>query len=276
MAEITAAMVKALRDKTNLPMMKCKEALERTGGDEAAALEYLRKEGEKFIEGRSDRSTEEGRIAIHASIDEGVGAMIELQCESAPVTANEEFVLLANDLARQLATGPGAATPDELWEQPSPSRKGMTLAQQRDELANKIREVFRLARILRVDGSCGGYVHHTAKDAALLPVEGGTQELAKGISMHVVSMNPQVANKEELDAAEVAKEREILGEAARKEGKPEKIIEKMVEGRLQNFYAERVLTEQPYVMDDKEKVGDVASAAGMKIVGFHRWRLGES
>ena len=181
---------------------------------------------------------------------------------------------LANDLARQLATGPGAASADELWSQPSPDQSGKTFAQRRDEMVNRIREVFRLARICRVEGPCGGYVHHTGRDACLLQVEGGTPELAKDISMHVVSLRPQVAHIEELDEADVAKEREILSAAARSEGKPDNIVEKMVDGRMRNYYAERVLVEQPFVKDDKQSVGKVAKAGGMKVIGFTRWQLG--
>jgi len=274
-AEITAAMVKQLRDDTQLPMMECKKALNESNGDVEAAKQALRESGKKFMGKRQDRSTDEGRIGVYASIADGVGSIVELQCESAPVATNEEFVELANDLARQLATGPGAATADELWAQPSPSKSGQTLEDQRDDIQNKIREVFRLARLERIDAPCGAFVH-MAKIGVLLEVEGGNDELAKDVSMHVAAMNPQAATKEDLDADLVAKERATLTEAARKEGKPENIIEKMIEGRLRNFYAEHVLEEQPFVRDEKQTVGALAKAGGMKLVRFIRWQLGEA
>jgi len=279
MAEITAAMVKALRDSTQLPMMECKKALAESDGDMEAAKQKLREAGKKFMGKRQDRATEEGRIGVFASTREGVGAMIELQCESAPVAANEEFIQLANDLAQQLATGPGAATAESLWAQPSPSKAslskgGMTLEEQRDELQNKIREVFRLARQERIDASCGGFVH-MAKIGVLLEVEGGNDDLAKDVALHIAAMNPKATNKENLDPSLVDAEREIQMERARKEGKPENIIEKMIEGRMRNFYAEHVLSEQPFVRDEKQTVGDLAKAGGMKLVSFHRWQLGE-
>ena len=274
MAEITAAMVKKLRDDTQLPMMECKKALNEAGGDMEAAKQALREAGKKFMGKRQDRSTDEGRIGVYASVADGVGAMIELQCESAPVANNEEFVQLANDLAEQLATGPGASTADELWSQPSPSKSGMTLEEQRDEIQNKIREVFRLARLERIDSACGAFVH-MAKIGVLLEVQGGSDELAKDVSMHVAAMNPQAATKADLDADLVAKERATLSEAARKEGKPENIIEKMIEGRMRNFYAEHVLEEQPFVRDEKQSVGALAKAGDMKLVRFVRWQLGE-
>ncbi|HEY3393030.1 MAG TPA: translation elongation factor Ts, partial [Lacipirellulaceae bacterium] len=276
MAEITAQAVMKLRDETGLPMMECKKALQEAGGDFELAKQKLRETGKKFMGTRQDRSTEEGRIAIHSSLKPGVGAMIELQVESAPVAKNEAVIQLANDLAKQLATGPGAKTADELWKQPAPSRKGVTLREWKDELENKMREVFRLARIIRVDAPCGGYVHHDAKTGVLFVVEGGNEELARQIAMQVVAMRPKATLIADLDPEMVAKERAFLTEQARKEGKPENIIEKMIEGRMRNFYAEHVLSEQPFVRDDKQSVGKVAQAGGMKLVKFIRWQLGET
>jgi elongation factor Ts len=276
MAEITAALVKRLRDETQLPMMECKRALQETGGDMELAKRKLREAGKKFMGSRLDRRTEEGRIAIYSSFKPGVGAMIELQVESAPVAANDEVIALAGDLARQLATCPGAESAEELWSQPAPSRKGTTLQEWKEELENKIREVFRLARLERIDAPCGGYVHHDGKSGVLLQVEGGSEQLAKEISMHIAAMRPQAVTADELDPALVERERSILSEQAKKEGKPENIIAKMVEGRMRNFYAEQVLAEQPFVKDDKQTVGKVAAAGGMKLVRFVRWRLGET
>ncbi len=275
MAEITAADVKALREKTGLPMMDCKRALQDVQGNQEKAIELLRKAGKKVMEKRAGRATPAGRIAVYTDPDAGVGAIIDLRCESAPVAANDEFVQLAGDMARQLATGPGAATPDELLAQPSPRQSAGTLKQQFDELNNRIREVFKLQRIEWIDATCGGYVHHNGAAGVLLQIEGGKAELAKDICMHIAAMQPAVVTKDELDPAEVDKEREILAEAARKEGKPEKIIGKMVEGRLRNFYAERCLADQVFVKaeDGKTTVGKTVKDAGMKIVRFVHWEL---
>ena len=238
MAEITAAAVKSLRDQTGLSMMDCKRALQEAGGDEDKAVELLRKEGKKIEEKRAGRATSSGRIAVYADFGK-VGAMVDLRCESAPVANNAEFVQLANDMVEQLATGPGASTPDELLAQPSPSKTGTTLRQQFDDLINRIREAFKLERIVRIDGTCAGYAHHNGAVGVLLEVEGGNAEVARDICMHIAAMRPTVLAKEDLDPAEVDKEREILADAARNEGKPEKIIAKMVEGRLKDFYADR-------------------------------------
>jgi elongation factor Ts len=273
MAEITVAEVRTLRERTGLPMMDCKKALQDAGGDADKAVELLRKAGAKMMEKRAGRSTTSGRITVYVAPDANVGAMVDLRCESAPVAANEQFVQLANDLARQLATGPGADSSEALLAQPSPSEPGHTLKQQLDELVNRIREVFKVERIVRIDGRAGGYGHHNGASGVLLQFEGGNADLAKDICMHVAAMRPAVLCKEELDPAVVAKEREILSAAARQEGKPEKIIDKMVEGRLRNFYAECCLAEQPFVKDDKNTVGQVAKEAGMKLVRFVRWEL---
>lgn len=274
MADISAAAVKALREETGLPMMDCKRALQESGGDAQAAKEWLAVHGKGKMAGRANRATGFGRIAIFTDLAAGVGTMIELQCESAPVSSHEEFVQLANDLARQLATGPGAATPEELLAQPSPSKAPTKLQDQFDELTNRIREVFKLARILRIDGPCGGYGHHTGSPGVLLEISGGNAEVAKDICMHVAAMRPKVVAVEDLDPADVAKERSILAEAAKQSGKPEKIIEKIVDGQMRTFYAEQCLLEQPFVKDDKQTVGKVAEAAGMKILRFVRWELG--
>ncbi|NLE38697.1 MAG: translation elongation factor Ts [Pirellulaceae bacterium] len=275
MAEITAGAVKALREKTGLPMMDCKKALQEAGGDLDKAVEILRKAGKQTMEKRAGRATSCGRIAIYTDLAKGVGTIIDLRCESAPVASNEQFVQLADDLAKQLATGPGAATPDELLDQPSPSNPSEKLRQQFDDLNNRIREVFKLERIARIDGPCGGYAHHNGASAVILHIEGGTPDLAKDICMHVAAMRPKSLRIEDLDPAVVAKEREILSEASRKEGKPENIIEKMVDGRMRNFYAENCLAEQPFVKDDKQTVGKVAEAAGMKMIQFVHWELGK-
>jgi elongation factor Ts len=276
MAEVSAAAVKSLREKTGLPMMECKKALASSGGNEEAAIRWLREQGIKTQETRLGRETGAGRIAIYVDLTKKVGAMVEVQCESAPVAGSPDFKQFANDLARQLALGPGATSGEELLKQPSPSAAGKTLADVKDDLFNRMREVFNVGRLARINGSCGGYAHHDGSIAALVEIEGGNAEAAKDVAMHVVAQNPSAVSKENLDPALVQKEREILSEAARKEGKPENIIQKMIEGRLRNFYAERVLLEQPFVKDDKKSVGQYAKENGMQVKHFIRWQMGKT
>jgi len=277
MAAISAAEVKSLREKTGLPMMDCKQALTECNGDAEAAVRWLRERGAQVLNKRADRETAFGRFGVYASFDPPLGAMVELKCESRPVTQNEQFIQLANDLARQLATGPGAQTADELLDQPSPSTAGTTLRQQKDDLFNRIREVFNVGRMVRIDGPCGGYSHNaTTVAGVLLEVAGGNPELAKDVCMHIAAMRPLALGREDLDPAEIEKERAILREAALKEGKPANIVAKMVEGRLRNFFAEQVLLEQQFVKGDKVTVGKMAAQQGMTIKRFVHWELGQS
>lgn len=276
MAEITAALVRELREETSLPMMDCKQALTEAGGDKEAAKEILRKKGLKIQEGRGGRETAFGRFGIYCGLDKPSGAIVELKCESAPVAGSQEFIQLANDLAQQFATGPGAATADELLDQPSPSHSGKTLRQVKDDLFNRIREVFNVGRMARIDGPTGGYSHNAGTvSGVLVAVEGGSDEAAKDVSMHIAAMRPLAVNKEEVDPAVVAKEREILRDAALAEGKPVNIVDKMVEGRLKNFYAEKVLLEQAFVKDSAISVGQYAESKGMKVKRFVHWELGK-
>ncbi len=279
MAEITAAAVMALREKTGLPMMECKKALAECGGNTDQAVDWLRKQGIKTQSMRADRETSCGRLAVFADPAKGVGTIIELKCESPPVAGSDDFKALANEIAKTLALGPGAATPADLLAQKSVSHPDRTLGDIKDDLFNRMREVFELSRIKRVDGPCGGYAHHDGSKAALIEIAGNTTaataaEVAKDVAMHVVALAPQAIRKEDLDPEVVEKERAILTEAARKEGKPENIIAKMIEGRLRNFFSQCVLLEQPFVKDDKQSVGQFAKAAGLEIKSVENWKLG--
>ena len=281
MAEITAAAVMALREKTGLPMMECKKALQECGGNTDQAVEWLRKQGVKTQSMRADRETSCGRLAVYADAAKGVGTIIEFKCESPPVAGSPDFKDLANDIAKTLALGPGAKSPEELMAQKSLAHPDKTLGELKDDLFNRMREVFELSRIKRVDAACGGYAHHDGSKAALVEIAGNVGaanagEVAKDIAMHVVALAPQAVRKEDLDPAVVEKEREILSEAARKEGKPENIIAKMIEGRLRNFFSQCVLLEQPFVKDDKQTVGQLAKAAGLEVKSVENWKLGGS
>jgi elongation factor Ts len=228
---------------------------------------------------RADRETSTGRLAVYADPAKNVGTIIELKCESAPVANSPDFKALAEDIATTLALGPGAKTPAELLAQKSHAHPDKTLDEIKNDLFNRMREVFDLARICRIDAPCGGYAHHDGSKAAIVEIAGKTTgadaaTVAKDISMHVVALAPQAITKEDLDPDAVAKEREILTEAARGEGKPENIIAKMIEGRLRNFFSQCVLLEQPFVKDDKQTVGQLAKSAGLDVKRVENWKLG--
>jgi len=274
MAEITAATVKELRDRTGLPMMDCKKALDECDGDSAAAVQWLRERGAEVFSKRADRSTDFGRFGIIAGHDQAVAAMVELKCESAPVTQNEEFIQLADDLAVCLAQS-NAGSVDELLSQPSPSAEGVTLGEQKDELFNRTREVFNIDRMIRIEGTCGGYSHNSGTvSGVLVEVEGGNDEVARDICMHIAAMRPEGLTPADIPEENIEQEREVLRQAALQEGKPENIVDKMVEGRLKNFFASKVLSAQPFVKDDKLTVEEYAEANGMKLKQFIHWEMG--
>lgn len=276
--EISAAKVKAFRDKTGLPMMDCKRALQEANGDEELAVELLRKSGIKTMAGRTDRETECGRVAIYTDAAKGVTAMVELLCESAPVANTDEFITLVNGLAEQLATGPGAKTAEELLAQPFPGKPGMTLQQFYDDLVNKIREVFRLTRLVRIDGPCGAYLHHNSAIGVLLPIKGTNTDLAKDVCMHVASMKPKALSEKQLDPEVVEKERKLVIEQVKEQnaGKPENIVQKIVDGKMKSFLAECCLVDQLFVKDTSKTVAQTCKDGGIEITEMIHWVLGSS
>jgi len=277
MAEITASQVKELRQLTDLPMMECKRALVEADGDQEQAIAILKEQNQKVMLKRADNATSEGRIAIAVADDGSTAAMIELQCESAPVANNDEFQALAENCARQLLTGPGADDPDALLDQPSPDDDSRTLRESYEEVVNKIREKIVLAKVTRVDGPVAGYVHHDGKTGVLFVASGedSSAEVIRDVAMHIAAMNSAVVNPEDLDAAEVDEARERLAEEARATGKPENIIEKIVEGRIKVFYQEQgVLSAQQFVKEESKTVSQVLAESGLTASGFTRWVLG--
>ncbi len=274
---VTAAAVKELREKTGLPMMDCKKALTECDGNQEAAVQWLRERGAQVFEKRAGRATAFGRFGLYIGLDKDSGAMVELKCESAPVTTNEEFVQYANDLAEALATNPSISDADSLLALDSPSQPGSTLGDVKNDLFNRIREVFNIGRMIRLEGGCGGYSHNAGTvSGVLLAADGSDDEAARGISQHIAAMRPAGLSPEDLPADLVENERNILREAALAEGKPENIVDKMVDGRMRNFFAERVLTSQEYVKaENKETVGEYANTTGLTLKQFVHWELGE-
>jgi elongation factor Ts len=277
MAEISAQAVKALRDKTNLPLMEVKKALIEANGDEARAIEILKEAYKKIQIKRAENVTSEGLVRVLVAEDGSRGAMIELQCESAPVAKAEDFILLADQCVKQLLIGPGADSPEALLSQAAPDRKGSTLQQLLEDVVNKIREKIVLARIVRVDGPVGGYAHHDGKTGVLFRAEGANKNAAvlKDVAMHIAALKPGATHPDELPAGDVANERARLSQEAVTSGKPANIVEKIVDGRMKTFYAEQgVLTFQPFAKDDSKTVSQALAEQGLKAVGFTRWVLG--
>lgn len=272
--EITAAMVKALREKTGLPMMDCKAALTEAGGDETKAIEVLRKKGAGKIEKMADRVAGEGRVA--ASIDDGNkrGAIVEVRCETAPVAKTDDFIELANQIARHAAAAE-APTQQSLPDMPfldDPSRK---LRDYIAEVFNRLRENIQIARVAKLTGSLAKYIHHDGQKGCMVEFSGAVpNELAAGVCMHVTAINPAATRREQIDPAQVEKERELARESVK--DKPANIIDKIVGGKLDKWFAEMVLLEQPYVLDDKKSVGAKLKevSPNLTVNRFVRYQVG--
>ncbi len=277
MAEISAKAVKDLRDKTNLPMMEVKKALIEANGDEAQAIEILRRNVGKVMLKRAENTTSEGVVRVLTTDDGKVGAMVEVQCESAPVAKADDFTFLADQCVKQLLNGPGAATAEELLAQTAPDRAGVTLQSILDDVVNKIREKIVVARVVRVEGPVGGYMHHDGKTGVLVLASGdnGAAPVIRDVAMHVAALRPAVTHPEELDAATVQTERDRLSAEAAASGKPANIVEKIVDGRMKTYYGEQgVLTYQMFAKDDSKTVSQALAEAGLKAKSFVRWMLG--
>jgi len=276
--EITAALVKSLRDRTNLPMMECKKALTQANGDIEKAIDYLRTTFKNVAVSRGGREASEGRIAAHVSPDMKSAALVELRCESPSVVKAEAFVQLGNDIAKQVATKEPASV-DALLAEPYAAEKGKTVLDRINDTIGLLRENIKPARFKRLTGGLiGSYCHHDGSIGVLVQVEGTTadQQMLRDVCMHITAKNPVAARREDVPAEIVAKEKEIATAQAAAMGKPANIAEKIAEGKLKTWFAENVLVEQPFVKDDSKSVGDLLKGAGLTLKGFVRYKVGEA
>ncbi|HUG19016.1 MAG TPA: translation elongation factor Ts [Planctomycetaceae bacterium] len=279
MADISAADVKKLRDMTGLPMMDCKKALVEANGDFDKAIEILRESVGKVMLKRADNSTTEGRILMAFNDDHTKGVMIELQCESPPVAGGEDFLGFARMCADQLLSGPGAKTPEELFEQTAPGMPA-SIKELYELMVNKIREKIVLSRIVTVEGQgfVNGYIHHDGKSGTLFCASGEKADLGvlRDVAMHVTALHPAAANTDDLDPAVVKEERDKLTVAAKASGKPDNIVDKIVEGQLKKWYAEEagVLVLQTFAKDDSKTVKQALAEKGLTANSFIRWEIG--
>jgi elongation factor Ts len=276
--EINAADVKKLRDRTGMQMMKCKAALVEAKGDMEKAVEILRLANKDAQDKAASRETAEGRIGVYIDPAKKIGAIVELRCESAPVAKNEMFTKLATDVARQIALR-GADSVEALLAQPFIDDPGKTVQERIGEVVGLMRENIKPARMARLEGTLGEYVHHDGSVGVLLLVEGNlTQPTAlRDVSMHVAARNPLVALREHVPQEKIDKEMEIARGQALEEGqnKPANIIEKIAEGKLGKWFGENILAEQKFVKDETKTVAEHLRGAGVKLTRFVRLRVGE-
>ncbi len=274
MATVTAAMVKELRERTGAGMMDCKKALAETNGDMSKAADYLREKGIAKAAKKSGRIAAEGAVAAYVSADGKIASMAEINCETDFTANNENFRELVKIVTETVAKA-NPADLDALNEVKVGDKKIGELV---TEATATIGEKISVRRFIRYEtkGKLISYIHMGGKIGVLVEMSGGSDELGKDVALQIAAMNPLAVDRARVDAAELEHEKEILRKQALEEGKPEKIVERMVEGRINKFYKEVCLIEQEFVKsapDDKKAVKDILGDA--KVLNFTRYQLGE-
>lgn len=273
MAEITAAMVKELREKTDAPMMECKKALIEAGGDLEKAEEILRvKLGNKASKAAS-RIAAEGVVAIHISDDQKLGAIVEINCETDFVAKNDDFLALSAKLAELVAT----QNPADVAALSAITINGSSVEETRKALVGKIGENLSIRRFVRVPakGLLNNYIHGGSKLGVLIDITGGDATLAKDISMHIAASKPKSLDASGVPAEDIAKERAVAEGKAAESGKPPEIVAKMVEGSVAKYLKEVSLLSQTFVKDDKLTIEALLKSKGAAINSFTLYLVGE-
>jgi len=273
MAEITAGMVRELREKTDAPMMECKKALTEANGDMSKAEEILRvKLGNKASKA-AGRIAAEGIVGIYISSDAKLGAMVEVNCETDFVAKNEDFLGFVSKLA-ELAAVKNPADVDALS---SLSLDGATVEGSRQALVGKIGENISVRRFVRYQatGKLAQYVHGGSKIGVVVDVVGGDDSLARDLAMQIAASKPVALSREQVPAELIEKERSVAAAKAAESGKPANIVEKMIEGSVQKYLKEVTLLGQPFVKDDKLSIESLLKAKGASVTGFSLYVVGE-
>ena len=271
---ISASLVKDLREKTGAGMLDCKKALEATEGNIEKAIDWLREKGISKAAKKADRIAAEGLSSILIKGDKAV--VLEVNSETDFVAKNEEFKELVNTIASTIID---SNLTDEVEEALKLQTSGCTIEELIIEKTAKIGEKLSLRRFVKIEKtpseSFGEYIHMGGKIAVLTVLDNASSEVAKDVAMHAAAMRPQYVRRENVPADVVEREREVLKEQAMNEGKQPEIAEKMVEGRVQKFYKEICLEEQPFVKDSDVSVGKFVSNNGGTIVNMVRFEVGE-
>lgn len=272
MMEISAGMVKELRERSGAGMMECKKALVETGGDIEGALEALRKSGAAKAAKKAGRIAAEGAIIAAGNADTAV--LVEVNSETDFVANDANFTRFANAVA-QAVLAAGCADVEALKD--AAGSDGQTIEQMRTELVGKIGEKIEIRRFVTVPRA-GHVVEsylHGRRIGVLVVLAGGSSELARDVAMHIAALNPVCVSEAEIPAELMAKEREIHLAQAAQSGKPPEIVEKMVVGRLKKFVAESTLLGQPFVKDGDKTVAQLLKEHGASVVRFVRYEVGE-
>jgi elongation factor Ts len=269
---ITAALVKELRERTGAGMMECKRALVETGGDLEAAIEHMRKQGLAKADKKAGRIAAEGLVVIAVAPDRKHAAVVEVNCETDFVSGGDEF----RDFAQRIGRLVLETRPADLESLLAAPFDGSSVEEMRRGLVARIGENISVRRFELVEsaGLIGSYVHGT-RIGVLVAVEGGDEGLARDLAMHVAASRPQYVDESQIPGDFLAKEREILIEQAKGEGKPAEIVARMVEGRLRKQLAEITLVGQPFIKDPDLKVGKLLADHGASVKAFVRFEVGE-
>ena len=275
MAEITASMVKELREKTDAPMMECKKALSEAAGDMAKAEEILRvKLGNKASKAAA-RVTAEGIVGVYISGDAKLGAMVEVNCETDFVAKNDDFLAFVKNVAELVAT----KNPADVDALSALEINGQTVEEVRKALVGKIGENMSIRRFVRTEaqGAVASYIHGGAKIGVLIDLVGGDEALAKDLAMHIAASKPKSLDASGVPAELLDVERRIAIEKAREAGKPEAMLEKIAEGTVQKFLKDVTLLDQVFVKaeDGKQTVAQLLKAKGASVTGFTLYVVGE-
>ncbi len=273
--EITAALVKELRERTGSGMMECKRALVETNGDIEVAIELMRKAGLARADKKSDRIAAEGAIIAARSADGKQAVLVEVNSETDFVAKGDAFKVFSDEVV-QCALDSGVSTGEALLNTPVTKGSDLTVADRTKELIAKVGEKISVRRMCRVEstGVVGAYLHGT-RIGVLVGLEGGDEELARDIAMHIAASRPICISSEQVPAEEIAKEREIFIAQAAESGKPADIIEKMVDGRIAKFLKEITLLGQPFVKNPDQTIEKLLASKGAKVVRFERIEAGE-
>lgn len=269
MAEITASLVKELRERTGLGMMECKKALQEANGDIELAIDNLRKSGQAKAAKKAGNIAAEGAIVI--AVDGGTALALEVNCQTDFVARDENFARFSNKVAA-LALAQRETDPAKLAEL---DYDGVSVEEARIALVQKIGENIQIRRGVIVEGARLATYQHGLKIGVVVALEGGNEEVGKQVAMHVAATNPLVVNPDDIPADVLAKEKEIAEAKAAESGKPANIVEKMVEGALKKFRGEVSLVEQAFVINPDQKVGEVLKGAGASVTRFVRLEVGE-
>ena len=274
MSNITAQMVKELRDRTGAGMMECKKALLDSSGDMDKAVEEMRKAGQAKADKKSSRIAAEGVVTLSISDDNSIANIVEINCETDFVAKDENFLKFVKTISEvSLKNYKGSV--DDFNNSKHPS--GKTIEEIRLELVSKVGENVKIRRVQNIknDGNYMGHYMHGTKIGVVVVLQKENEELAKDVCMHIAAMKPRALNANDIPQEDLEKEREIFVAQAKESGKPDDIIQKMVDGKLKKYISEVTLVDQTFVKDNEITISKLLEKHDNSVLSFYRLEVGE-